>query len=81
MALLMAFLNVQGGMVAITIPLSEGSRWTDLNCRPAVYETAALPLSYIGIFRNSAPSIAHHSGTVKLHASVSPPTINLSVCV
>src|SRR3712207_7691962 len=25
-----------------------GSRWSDSNRRPAVYETAALPLSYIG---------------------------------
>ena len=29
--------------------LQEKSRWRDLNPRPAVYKTAALPLSYTGI--------------------------------
>jgi hypothetical protein len=28
--------------------LKVWSRWSDLNRRPAVYETAALPLSYTG---------------------------------
>jgi hypothetical protein len=28
--------------------LKPWSRWSDLNRRPAVYETAALPLSYTG---------------------------------
>jgi hypothetical protein len=36
-----------------TLPSALGcqivwSRWSDLNRRPAVYETAALPLSYTG---------------------------------
>src|SRR5215210_5319848 len=30
------------------------SRWRDLNPRPAVYKTAALPLSYTGSYRQSS---------------------------
>jgi hypothetical protein len=33
----------------ITKSLNESSREWDLNPRPAVYETAALPLSYLGL--------------------------------
>ena len=29
--------------------LEEKSRWSELNRRPAVYKTAALPLSYTGL--------------------------------
>jgi hypothetical protein len=31
------------------IPRLMRSRWSDSNRRPAVYKTAALPLSYIGL--------------------------------
>ena len=32
-------------------PREEWSRWSDLNRRPTLYESVALPLSYIGAFR------------------------------
>ena len=40
---------------------SEWSQWPGLNRRPTVYETVALPLSYIGIFQiDRDASEPHH---------------------
>lgn len=44
--------HVSHAQVTSSVGLGERrSRWWDSNPRPAVYETAALPLSYIGTFR------------------------------
>ncbi len=37
------------GIMRTTAHKRKGSRWWDLNPRPTVYETVALPLSYIGV--------------------------------
>src|SRR6266516_3365 len=42
---------------------SEWSQWPGLNRRPTVYETVALPLSYIGLLRS--PSHRNPSGLAK----------------
>src|SRR5438552_6658823 len=42
-------LNLNFGATYLSDPLLEWSQWSGLNRRPTVYETVALPLSYIGL--------------------------------
>ncbi|SRR6266404_6408052 len=57
----------------------EKSRWSDSNRRPAVYKTAALPLSYIGTrtvyhrWSRCAPKTIAAGAFHFLHSRVNPP--------
>ena len=65
----------------MTVPATTWSQRAGSNCRPAVYETAALPLSYVGppshcstVFPGS-PRKAQAAAIFRLHHDPSVPTV------